>query len=131
MHEFLPAKQILHRRHIERIAACEVCGAERETIRHVLLECTVAKVFWEHTKKLAGVKLPHLHQDTWARDLLLAKVYLTCCVECGRYGWQETEDAMGKGPFQCSKRCSGLEIQPLISGRFCIARMETGRPVTC
>ena len=61
MHEFLPAKQILHRRHIERIAACEVCGAERETIRHVLLECTVAKVFWEHTKKLAGVKLPHLH----------------------------------------------------------------------
>ena len=26
MHEFLPAKQILHRRHIERIAACEVCG---------------------------------------------------------------------------------------------------------
>ena len=74
MHEFLPAKQILHRRHIERIAACEVCGAERETIRHVLLECTMAKVFWEHTKKLAGVKLPHLHQDTWARDLLLAKV---------------------------------------------------------
>ena len=74
MHEFLPAKQILHRRHIERIGACEVCGAERETIRHVLLECTVAKVFWEHTKKLAGVKLPHLHQDTWARDLLLAKV---------------------------------------------------------
>ena len=49
-------------------------GAERETIRHVLLECTMAKVFWEHTKKLAGVKLPHLHQDTWARDLLLAKV---------------------------------------------------------
>jgi len=74
MHEFLPARQILHGRHIERLAACEVCGADQETIRHVLLECTMAKLFWENTKQLAGVKLPHMHPETWARDLLLAKV---------------------------------------------------------
>ena len=74
MHEFLPARQILHGRHIERLAACEVCGADQETIRHVLLECTMAKLFWENTKKLAGVKIPHMHPETWAMDLLLAKV---------------------------------------------------------
>jgi hypothetical protein len=74
MHEFLPARQILHKRHIECLAACEVCGADQETIRHVLLECTMAKLFWENTKKLAGVKIPHMHPETWARDLLLAKV---------------------------------------------------------
>lgn len=74
MHEFLPAKQILHKRHIERLAACAVCGADQETIRHVLLECTMAKLFWENTKKLAGVKIPYLHPENWARDLLLAEV---------------------------------------------------------
>ena len=34
----------------------------------------MAKLFWENTKQLAGVKLPHMHPETWAMDLLLAKV---------------------------------------------------------
>jgi hypothetical protein len=36
LHEFLPAKQILWRRHIEPVAFCEVCGDPGESIRHVL-----------------------------------------------------------------------------------------------
>jgi hypothetical protein len=32
LHEFLPTRQILHFRHVEPIANCEVCGAEEETI---------------------------------------------------------------------------------------------------
>lgn len=42
LHEFLPARQILWRRHIEPIAYCEVRGAQEESIMHVLAECTVA-----------------------------------------------------------------------------------------
>lgn len=42
IHEFLPARLILHRRHLEPIPNCEVCGGDEESIRHVLIECTVA-----------------------------------------------------------------------------------------
>ena len=70
MHGFLPARQVLHRRHIESIPHCEVCGAEEESIRHVLIECTIAKNFWEQAKDLIGVKLPTLHPQTWAGDIL-------------------------------------------------------------
>jgi ribonuclease HI len=74
LHEFLPAKQILHKGHIERIPRCDTCGAPEETIRHVLLECTVAKLFWNITRDVTGVKIPNLHEDTWAHDLLHGRV---------------------------------------------------------
>ncbi|OEL13749.1 hypothetical protein BAE44_0025232, partial [Dichanthelium oligosanthes] len=35
-----------------------------------LMDCTIAKIFWEQTKELTGVKLPNLRTETWARDLL-------------------------------------------------------------
>lgn len=38
----------------------------------MLLECTMAKLFWANTKMLTGVKIPKLHPETWARDLLAA-----------------------------------------------------------
>lgn len=44
-------------------------GAVSESIRHVLMECTIAKRFWEVTKAGTGVKLPALHPETWAHDL--------------------------------------------------------------
>lgn len=59
LQEFLPARGVLHRRHIEPIDNCETCGA-RESVRHVLMECTVDKLFWEQTKVITGVKLPRL-----------------------------------------------------------------------
>ncbi|KAF8653152.1 hypothetical protein HU200_062598 [Digitaria exilis] len=71
IHEFLPAKHVLHKRHIELEAHCETCGASEESIKHVLSECTIARIFWEQTKDMTGVKLPFLHPDTWARDLLV------------------------------------------------------------
>jgi hypothetical protein len=70
LHGFLPARQVLYRRHIERIANCEICGAQEETIKYVLMDCSVARKFWDSTKELTGVKLPSLHDSTWARDLL-------------------------------------------------------------
>ena len=64
------SRLVLHRRHVEPIPHCDVCGAEEESIRHVLIECTIAKNFWEQAKDLIGVKLPTLHPQTWAGDIL-------------------------------------------------------------
>jgi hypothetical protein len=36
----------------------------------VLIECSVAKAFWEQTKAITGVKLPPLHHESWAHDLI-------------------------------------------------------------
>jgi len=48
----------------------KACGAEEESINHALLDCTVAKYFWEEVKLLTGVKVPPLHPVTWACDLI-------------------------------------------------------------
>lgn len=70
LHEFLPARHILWKRHIEPVANCEVCGVPEESIRHVLLDCTVAKEFWIQARIAIGMKLPNLKTATWAHDLL-------------------------------------------------------------
>lgn len=70
VHEFLPAKDILHRRHIEPLSHCDVCGADRETIKHTLVDCSIARCFWNEVQSLTGAKLPKLHPVTWATDLL-------------------------------------------------------------
>lgn len=74
MHDFLPAKQVVHRRHLEPTAHCETCGSGRESVRHVLTECTIARIFWEQTKRTTVVKLPDLHPVSWASDLLNDRV---------------------------------------------------------
>jgi hypothetical protein len=45
MHEFLLTRQILCRKHVEPVVFCEVCGDSEESIKHVLVDCTVAKQF--------------------------------------------------------------------------------------
>jgi hypothetical protein len=48
---------------------------KNQYVRHALVECTVARMFWEETKKTTGVKLPCLRQDSWAIDLLQDNVF--------------------------------------------------------
>lgn len=52
------------------MANCEVCGNPEESIRHVLLECSVAKEFWFQVRQTTGIKIPQLNSATWASDLL-------------------------------------------------------------
>ena len=59
-HEFLPARQVLCRRHIESIAFCEECGDPKESILHVLLVCSMAKEFWRQVRMGTGVKNPKI-----------------------------------------------------------------------
>ena len=49
---------------------CMFVGAAEESIKHVWMECTVAKEFWHQVKMMTGVKIPILHLVTWATDLL-------------------------------------------------------------
>ncbi|KAF8667752.1 hypothetical protein HU200_052662 [Digitaria exilis] len=50
------------------------------------MHCTVAKIFLEQTKTMTGVKLPNLHPDTWARDLLvLGKAEDRAIIICGMW----------------------------------------------
>lgn len=60
---FLSTKGELHQRHIERVPNCEVCEADEESIRHVMMECTIVKCFWAEVRKFSVVKLPTLHPD--------------------------------------------------------------------
>jgi ribonuclease HI len=52
------------------VAFCDLCGAEQETIKHALIDCTVAKIFWHEVKALTGAKLLKLHNQSWASDIL-------------------------------------------------------------
>jgi hypothetical protein len=60
----------LHRKHIELTVFCEVCGADKESIRHILTKCTTTKMFCREVKSIAGVKLPNLHHVSWVSDLM-------------------------------------------------------------
>jgi hypothetical protein len=89
-------KSVLKRRHIEPIANCDVFGGENESVRHVLLECTVAKFFWNQTKTLSGIKVLHLHPLTWACDLVDPRCVPSkeaAVILCG-FGWRGTAGGM-------------------------------------
>jgi hypothetical protein len=57
LHEFLPAKLVLYQRHIEQTTFCDLCGTEQESIQHILIHCTVARVFWREFRTVSGLKL--------------------------------------------------------------------------
>lgn len=63
------AKDVLHTRHIEPTSYRDTCGADRETISHILMDCTIAKNFWRQTQCLTGSKLPRLHPNSWASHI--------------------------------------------------------------
>ena len=46
MHNSLPVRAVLAMRGIIRDSSCLLCNNSSETIRHLLIECVVAKEFW-------------------------------------------------------------------------------------
>ncbi|RLN03307.1 hypothetical protein C2845_PM13G12070 [Panicum miliaceum] len=67
---FLPTKMELCRRHVDRDATCSTCGAQEESLFYVVLECPLARSFWDEVHKLSGTKVPRLHKATWMKDFL-------------------------------------------------------------
>jgi len=55
LHNSLPSKAELKRRHVEKESHCEVCGDPDETLYHIIFSCTVARKFWGEVKNLQGV----------------------------------------------------------------------------
>lgn len=74
LHNSLPSKAELHRRHVAKESHCEVCGDPVESLFHVINSCTVARRFWEEVKKLTGTRIPEFHPSTWATDVLRTEV---------------------------------------------------------
>ena len=87
VHEFLLARHILWKRHIEPIAFREVCGAPEKSIAHVLLYCSVAREFWHQVRVGIGVKIPSLNPVTWASDLIsgICSSRDTAAILCGMW----------------------------------------------
>lgn len=89
-------EKLYSERHIERLAHCEVCSADQETIKHVLLGSTVAQQFWQSMKDITAVKVPRLHGATWARGLLQPNICLKrTTILCGMWsllGVEEQEE---------------------------------------
>lgn len=107
LHEFLPAKVILHHRHIEPTSFCDVCGADSESIKHVLTDCTIARLFWRDIKSLTGVKLPRLHPLTWASDILRGSFCSEkdrCLLTIGMYSLWAQRNKRGHGEDQLPLR---------------------------
>jgi len=61
--------------HVKPMAFCDLSGADREKIKHVLTECTVAKLFCREIKLLMCTKLPSLHPHSSASDVLITGMY--------------------------------------------------------
>ena len=74
INKFIPARKILHDRHMEQISFCETCGAQQESIYHAMFECTWAKLFWAELRLLTDVKIPEFHPSTWAMDMIDSKL---------------------------------------------------------
>ena len=66
----LPDETTLNYRHIAEIRRCKVCLAMDEDLKHALIHCSHAKRFWEEACAWFGLRLPRLHLDSWARDIL-------------------------------------------------------------
>jgi hypothetical protein len=87
---------------MEIISYCKTCGAEEKSIFHAFFECTWAYLFWEELKKVASIKIPVLHPNSWAADLIDGKIIPlaeTCVILCGCWAvWTERNSLWhGKG----------------------------------
>jgi ribonuclease HI len=66
----LPDYATLARRHVRVQSTCPVCKSTSESLYHALVECTHAQLFWTAAKDAFNLKLPNLHPETWAEDVL-------------------------------------------------------------
>ncbi|CAH9145169.1 unnamed protein product [Cuscuta epithymum] len=70
LRRILPDYGTLSRRHIMDISTCGLCKAGTETLLHALVECNHARLFCNAAEEVLFIKLPRLHQATWAADIL-------------------------------------------------------------
>jgi hypothetical protein len=74
LHGYIPTMGILKRRHIEESGTCVFCGHPDESIFHAIISCPCVIGAWKAIKDATGVRLPHLHPNTWASDIINGRV---------------------------------------------------------
>lgn len=88
LHNSLPSKHELHRRHVAHESYCEMCGDPSESLYHVFFTCPMARRFWREIKKLVGMSVPNLHPCSWTTDVLCREVcspILAATIVCGAW----------------------------------------------
>ena len=88
IHNSLPSKSEMKRRHIEKESFCEVCGDPDESLYHVFFLCPVAKRLWAEIKRLFGIRINTLHPQSWTADIFRQEVCSSSSVEwliCGAW----------------------------------------------
>jgi hypothetical protein len=66
----MPDYITLSRHHIRDDSTCRICKTTEEDLKHALVECSHAKMFWESAKEVLMLKLPRLHPNTWMKDII-------------------------------------------------------------
>jgi hypothetical protein len=66
----LPDYATLARRHVRDHSTCPVCKSTSKSLYHAPVECTHAQLFWTATKDAFNLKLPNLHLETLAEEVL-------------------------------------------------------------
>jgi len=54
LHNSLPLKAELKRRHVAMESFCEMCGDPDESLYHVIFQCPMAKRFWRGGQEAVG-----------------------------------------------------------------------------
>jgi hypothetical protein len=65
----------LTRRHVRVLSTCPVCKSTSENLLHALVECSHAQQFWKAANDYLNIKLPRLHPNTWADDILCSDIF--------------------------------------------------------
>jgi hypothetical protein len=55
-------------------STCGICKDTPESLMHALLECSHAHLIWEAAKEILNLKLPRLHPNTWAKDIICGMI---------------------------------------------------------
>ena len=123
IHNYLPSKQELKRRHVTQEDFCEVCGMQGESIYHIAFDCTIAKRFWQATKEITGVKLPELRTSMWAKDLLAGD----CCSDtdaamiiCGVWSLWSGRNARRHGRDRWDPNAAVRHVAAMLEDMMCL-----------
>jgi ribonuclease HI len=108
---------ILKRHHIEEYGKCVLCGHPDESIFHAIISCTCVIGAWKAIKDATGVRLPHLHPNTWTSDIINGRVcsrYDAEVITTATYSIWTSRNKQKQGKQHFSTRQSALWIAEVI-----------------
>lgn len=77
MHNSLPSKFELKRRHVAKESHCEMCGDAAESLYHVFFSFPVVKRLWAEVKRLTRMRVLNLHHiPAHGQQMFYNRVYV-------------------------------------------------------